>query len=119
MVIVYIWLLYNVAQGSCYHLGQRQFYETLATQQIDNTFDGHNLRRNGSLNRPAKVQDFESSLTNGIGIHLTPTQEWRKSKDGKISSFAMQRKCRICKTKKTTHLCSACMACSGTAVWLC
>ena len=119
MVIVDSWLLYSGAQGSRYHLVQRQFYETLATQLIDNTFDGHNLRYNGSLNGTAKVQDFESSLTRGIGIHLTPTRERRKSKDGKVSSFVMQRKCRICKTKKTTHLCSACMACGGTTVWLC
>ena len=90
MVIVDSWLLYNRVKESRYHLRQPKFYETLAIKLIDNTFDGHNLRYNCSLNGTAKVQEFESSLTYGIGIHLTPTQERSKSKDGNVSSFSMQ-----------------------------
>ena len=119
MVIVDSWLLYSGAQGSRYHLGQRQFYETLATELIDNTFDGHNLRRNSTFNDGVSSQIVKYFSTNGIGIHLTPTKERRRSKDGTVTSFAMQRKCRICKTNKTTHLCSACIASGGTTVWLC
>lgn len=98
MIIIDSWQLYSGAHGSRWHMGQHKFYETLATQLIDNTFDGPGLRFRSKST--SSVGRFRPQIpTSGIVIHLTPTRERRKSKDGKVTTYAMQKKCRVCKIK--------------------
>lgn len=89
MFVVDSLLLYRGARGSRYQLGQRQVYETFATQLIHNAFTVHNLRYRGSLNDTPTGQVVQSYLTSGIGIHLSPTRERGKSRNGEVYTFAM------------------------------
>ena len=98
--IVDSWLLYSGVQGDRLEMNQRTFYETLATELIDNKHDRRNLRRR------SRTEEEENITESRIGIHLTRTNQKRKLKDGSSSSHAMQKLCRICEKYKTTLICS-------------
>lgn len=119
MCIVDAWLMYSGAQGERRQLNQRHFYEQLATELIDNFYDRPYLRLSGS-DRGSDKGDSPNDrrISSGIGVHLTPTRAKRKTKEGVVTKYALQGACRVCKVKKTTHLCSSCLSDTGT-VWVC
>lgn len=122
ITIVYSWFLYSGAEGSRGHMSTGKFYERLATELIDNAFDRPFLRdTTRNVAAAANIDALSSSTrrSNGVGIHLMPTREKRRTTEGKLTGYAMQRKCRVCKSMKTTHICSACFASNKSAVWLC
>jgi len=55
----------------------------------------------------------------GVGTHLTPTLKRRKLTDSLESGFLAQRNCRVCKTRRTTLVCSTFRECGGEEVFLC
>ena len=114
--VVDSWLLYDGIYSDRPHLSQRTYYEVLATQLIDNRYCEWNFRPRMA---PMDVAENLDELHSGVGVHLTPTKMKRKSRDGQITKYSLQMKCRVCKTKKTIHLCSACKDCDGATVWLC
>lgn len=72
--IVDSWMLYAGAQGKAADLSQAQFYEDLAEQLIDNTYDSVGSGRSGPpVARAAEAAPVQS----GVGIHLTPTLKRR------------------------------------------
>ena len=110
------WLLYRGVQGYRPHLTQRAFYETLAAELIDSLYSRCGLRPRPEV---AGFEPIVDRLPSGIGIHLSPTRQKRKALNGEILPFALQKKCRLCKAKKTTHICSGCKDCDGAMVWVC
>jgi Transposase IS4 len=115
MIVVDAWLVYSGGCGIRTRMDQRAFYEQLADQLIDNSFDSVRLR-----DRPSALVTPGVPTRSGIGAHLTPTKKKRKRKSGTSTTFALQGKCCIC-SAKTTHICSSCLddrAESG-SIWLC
>jgi len=74
--VVDAWILHSGAHGTAAELTQNQFYEDLAAELIDNTFDTVGLRARG-----APVVDSADRgvppLCFGVGIHLNPTLKRR------------------------------------------
>jgi hypothetical protein len=112
--IVDSWLLYSGARGFRSHMTQREFYERLAEELIDNDYEKVSLRRRSSDAMAVSPYIPKS----GRSIHLTPTKSKRSCK-GVPTRYAQQGKCQVCK-RKTTHICSECIDASiGKVVWLC
>eukprot|EP00170_Pyropia_yezoensis_P004870 contig_19818_g4884 len=80
--IVDSWLLYIGARGAAAALTQSRYYEDLAAQLIDNSFDTVGMR-------PRSVPDADghgdgpSPPRYGVGVHLTPTLKRRTEASGK------------------------------------
>jgi len=116
MSIVDSWLLHSGARGAAAILTQKQFYENLAAQLIDNTFDTIGVRaRTASATSP---QDGAAALLRyGVGIHLMPT---RKRRNGAApGDHRAQRTCRECKCHKSSYVCSGCHGGDKWGVFLC
>jgi len=117
MCIVDSWLLYSGARGATAILTQKQFYEDLAAQLIDNTFDTVGVRaRATSAAEP--VGEVGAPLRYGVGIHLTPTRKRRGASAGDGDHRA-QRTCRVCKRHKSSHVCSGCRGGDDGDMFLC
>jgi len=107
MCVVDTWLLYSGAHGTGAKLTQNQFYEDLAAELIDNTYDSVGLRpRSAPDGGHAAVA--EPPRRYGVGIHLTPTLKRRAGASANEADQCAQRRCRICLKGRTTHVCSAC-----------
>ena len=114
--IVDAWLLFCGEQVARLHICQREFYEDLAFSLIENRYDTIGLRkRTGTTNNFVVLP---ARRTSGVGVHLTPTKKRRK-RNGMVTKHARQNNCRVCKTKKTTHVCSVCSELKGEDVWIC
>ncbi len=90
--------------------------EEMVGNRMENLVTGNtNMRRCSN----SYVGGTNPSLKSGNGIHLTPTKEKRKFRDGRVRiNQSKQGKCRIC-DKKTSHICSECKCVDGTNEWLC
>ena len=93
MNVVDIWLAYQVITGTAET--QSDFYNYLAEEMIDNTYDRLMMRsaegrRSNIIDSDEKTFDDENSLfvringapRCGIYIHVTPTKKSRKQMDG-------------------------------------
>lgn len=79
---------------------QKRFYEMLAEQLIDNTYDTTARRsspRSGRSSSPANseqarapINPLDGTPRMGIGPHVTPTKRKRKRKDGTETKKALQ-----------------------------
>jgi len=107
MCVVDSWLLYCGARGANAALTQRQFYEDLAAQLIDNTFDTIGVRARATPSS-AQVEEVGSSLRYSVGIHLTPTGKRRSGASVGDGDHRAQRNCRVCKRHKSSQVCSGC-----------
>eukprot|EP00170_Pyropia_yezoensis_P000630 contig_2981_g631 len=98
--IVDAWMLYTGARVAAGELTQAEFYEDLAAQLIENTFDGSGYRSRAA---PADVprEDVAGPARYGVGVHLVPTLK-RKGGDARLA----QRDCRVCKQNRSTSVCS-------------
>ena len=74
---------------------------------------------------PSAIERSTGAPRAGVNIHLTPTKKRRKNKDGEISNYMLQGRCRMC-GKNTTYLCSGCvngLDCGGNEAqkdpWIC
>jgi hypothetical protein len=82
---------------------QKEFYGHLATELIDNCFDGiaHRQRENNNEEIP------DSAVTNrltgqppcGLSIHLTPKRRKRKNQMGQYTRAPFQGLCAVCGQK--------------------
>jgi hypothetical protein len=87
-------------------MSQREFYERLASELIDNNFDVVGLRRRQDDNTAA-----DSALmvpVTGYGPRATPTKKTKKRKNGEDSGFRAQRTCKACNKYRTIKKCSEC-----------
>lgn len=126
MCVVDAWLVYSKCTEA--DEKQRQFYELLAEEMIDNQHD--QVRTRGSLESATLVGSPElvtasGHLRSGISAHITPTKRKRKTKDGQNTRFMLQGRCVVC-GMKTTQVCSECQdadAAEGDIVahepWIC
>jgi hypothetical protein len=106
MIIVDSWLIYSGAVGEGRAMSQGEFYEALATELIENKWDGVELRQRVTSDiEPANWADRPRS---GISAHLTPTKRKRKNKDGETLPYALFGNCGECKRFKSRFLCSVC-----------
>jgi len=100
MCVVNAWLLYAGARGPAAALTQKQFYEDLAAQLIDNTYESVGLRPRGVAGAVAG-SDGAPVVCFGIGVQHTPTLMRRKGD----SDHRAQRDCRVFKSGRTTLVC--------------
>ena len=89
---------------------EKQFYENLAEELIDNEFDGRVTRSSPSRN---SVTGGDGRIRRGVHIHLTPTKKRRKNKPNQLA----QGRCKIC-GNKSSNMCSLCQD-NGKSVFLC
>ena len=80
---------------------RRIFYEKLAEELIDNSYDGRLLRSDGGT--PSSAGDFSPTNTGGrprdcYGIHVMSMRETKKGSKGHKRHTA-QLRCRICSKK--------------------
>lgn len=103
---------------------QKEFYGKLAAELIDNRYDNIGGRRRP----PQDPEFFEDSpvinrntgqLRSGVDAHLTPTKRRQTSREGHQKPFALQGKCKVCKTCKTTYECSVCRDNGVANPWIC
>jgi hypothetical protein len=100
VIVVDAWLLYSGGRGSRASLEQRSFYEKLADQLIDNTYDFVSLRDRSTPEIPSC-----NVTPRRRDAHLTPTKR-RRMFNGQLQAARAQGKCYICKVRKTTRICS-------------
>ena len=118
MNVVYVWLAYQGVAGTMDT--QAGFYNYLAEEMIDNTYDRLMMRSAEGRRRNIVDSDDEtfdddnllfvrinSAPRCGISLHVTPTKEKRKKRDGTKTQYLLQGECNLCR-KKTTHMCSDC-----------
>lgn len=98
--IVDAWLMHRGARGPAACLLQSHFYEQLATELMDNTFDTSGTRER-SVRESARAD--APSPDYGVGAHLTPTVKRRRSS----AHLLAQRTCRVC-SDRTSLVCSTC-----------
>ena len=112
--IMDIWFAYSDILET--HEHQNDFYEYLTNELIENTYDD-NQRINRSVGDPRRriINNFElnpliksdGSCRCGLSIHLVPTKQKTINYKCKVSSNALQERCKIY-SHETTMRCSKC-----------
>ena len=100
MIIVDTWLVYKWCTGANEET-QKNFYELLAEELIDNFYDDAR-RLNGrkrlddtpSQKARESVVGHSGKIRSGASIHLTPTKEFRKVKN-EITKMKNQGWCKV------------------------
>lgn len=113
MVVVDAWLVFNGCQKSTEHIGQKQFYESLATELIDFDFEAppsSNLVGTGS----SSVSLLSTNIPGRRGSRCGAEGGTQKN----LRNQAPQRRCKVC-SKKTTKMCAICRFNYGSNVYLC
>ena len=94
---------------------QKEFYTLLDEGLIDNNYDNSNMARQSRINESDGNESASPTLAaitgaprGGIAAHTTPTKLRVIRKDGTITKFLMQGRCKVCK-KKNTYLFSQCV----------
>ena len=108
MIVVDSWLAWKGIFGEDLDEVEKEFYEALAEELIDNEYNTRSSRRRARR----RAQESESASPeafgadglpqSGIGPHLTPTRKKRKN-----TNHTYQGYCSVCR-RKTIHVCSAC-----------
>jgi Transposase IS4 len=106
MLVVDAWMIYTGAVGDYKSMSQSEFYETLATELIENKWDGMNLRQR--ITSELEAPRWCDRPRSGISAHLTPTKRKRKNKEGETLPYALFGNCVECKRSKSRFLCSVC-----------
>ena len=118
MCIVDSLLLYSGARGAAAGHNQNKFYEDLAEQLIENTFETVGMRPRGDAGATAgEVEPVP--LRYGVGIHLTPTRKRRTGSSTKDGEHRAQRTCRVCHLPGTSWVCSGCRDSECVEVFCC
>lgn len=108
IITVDSWLLYNGAFGGEGRT-QRTFYETLASQVIDNSYDYVGPRPRSSL-------DVDDAVPLPAISAFMPRLS--RTKKRKKNSSSAKRDCQVCKNR-TTFVCSTCKEITADEVLLC
>jgi len=101
MCVVDAWLLYSGARGGGAHLTRNEFYEDLAEQLIDNTFETVGTRARPASSGAAAAADA-APMRFGVGIYLTATVKGREGPASKQGDHRVQRACHVCKRRGTS-----------------
>ena len=112
---------------------QADFYNYLAEDMIDNTYDSFMIR---SLEGRRRIIVYSNDEIFGddnplfgrinsdpryiISLHVTPTKKRSKKSDGTETQYLLQGDCKFCR-KKTTLVCSDCVDTNAVKneVWVC
>lgn len=116
--IVDSWLLYKGGRGAKPALTQNRFYERLAEELVENTYDGTPV---GGKRRRIEEESWleaEPIITSGRGEHLTPTKRMRRA-GGALTGARAQGRCAVCSGFKSKFICSCCRDASSKEVFLC
>jgi hypothetical protein len=110
MIVVDTYLVHSKSTES--DQTQKDFYEEVAEELIDNNYDGaaaggRRSRENARVGPNPTLSRTTGSPRSGVGIHLTPTKKQRKIR-GVILNQSAQGDCKVCKIKRTTRTCFKC-----------
>ena len=118
MNVVDVWLAYQCITGTAET--QDDFYNYLAEEMINNTYDrfmmrGTRGRRRNIVDSDYKTFDDDNPLFGqingsprcGISLHVTLTKKTKKKGDGTETQYLLQGESKVCR-KKTTHVCLDC-----------
>jgi hypothetical protein len=116
MCIVDSWLIYSKCTET--EEKQREFYEALSEEMIDNQHDQVRGRRPVAEAGSPSLITAEGHMRSGIAAHLTPTKKKRRKRETMEegadntmrltnTTYMQQGRCIVCK-KKTTQVCSQC-----------
>lgn len=106
VTIVDAWLLYKYSHGPRFHMCQSGFYEKLAEELIENSYDS--IKRRSWNSSEGSESSSDEDFSAGIGTHLAMTHKKRKLSDGSVSNALYQGRCRSCKRFKSKFQCSTC-----------
>jgi len=118
MCVVDAWMLYSGESEGTATLKQSEFYDDLAEQLIDNTFDAAGNRALGDPGRAASAEE-ERAPRFGTGIHVTPTLKRRHGVSSNEGDHRAQRACRFFKRRGTSSVCSTCRESPGVELYIC
>jgi hypothetical protein len=115
MCVVDSWLMYSKCTET--EEKQREFYEMLAEEMIDNTHDQVRGRRSENTGDGGIIA-ADGHMRSGISAHLTPTKRKRRKREAvegetgnqmrlTNTSYMQQGRCIVC-SKKSTQVCSQC-----------
>ena len=103
-------------------------YNYISEEMIDNTYDRFMIRSEEGMRRNIvdsddKIPPFgwiNGALICGIYLHVTPTDNRRKKRDGTETQYFLQYDCKVFR-KKTTHVCSDCADTNAVKneMWVC
>ena len=114
-------LFKGIHAGASYFSTERQFFERLSEQLIDNTFDTRSLRDRkrppqALVDRDVNLPDTIPSSLQLLGV--TPTKRHKKNH----AKHLLQGRCLICRGE-STHVCRECQSAVGPMakkqVWIC
>ena len=118
MRVVYGWLEYQGITRK--EDTQADFYNYLAEEITDNTYDRFMMRSAEGRRRTIFDSDDETVGDNsplfvriygapicGVAIPIIPTKKRRKKRNGTYPQYLLQGECKVCR-KNTTHVCSDC-----------
>jgi hypothetical protein len=108
MCIVDTWYAWNLCTGNTTEK-QKDFYSLLAEELIDNRYDsiGSGQRVQNRRDDPELLLDDAGLPRCGVYAHLTPTKKKKRKKDGTLTTFTLQGRCKVCRDK-TMFICSMC-----------
>ena len=114
--VVDVWLVHQGITGRAET--QADFYNYLAEEMIDNTYDRFMIRiaegrRRNIVDSHDKTFDDDNPLfvringspRCGISLHMNPTKKRRNKRGGAETQYLIQGECKVFR-KKTTHVCS-------------
>jgi hypothetical protein len=106
MIVVDSWMVYRGAVGDGHGLSQNYFYVQLATELLENSWNGSSIRERTSQREMGEVG--ADRPRSGLSAHLTPIQRKWKNRAGETLPFTLFGNCCECMRKKSRYLCSVC-----------
>ena len=114
MIIADGWPLNTGSREPLQTMLQKEFYEQLALELVDNNYNAVGLHTRSSVDEGAAVL----TPTSGLRPHATPTKKRKKTRNGTQTSVRAQKDCVVC-GKRKTRVCSQCHEESTEEVFIC
>lgn len=112
VIVVDTWNVYHGILGDKNEELEKEFYESLTEEMIDNKFDEVHNTRKRRLEESDGVSNLDTRdgyVASGVGVHLTPTKK-RRCVKGELTNYIQQDWCKGCTGErfKTIYVCLMC-----------
>ena len=122
MYVVDAWLMYKGATTDSLQpdpeLNQQEFYTALAEDLIER---GH-MRRTRQSGRQGIVNPHHNNEKNNqpfLGASLIAVPKMKRKRNGRVTKYRAQGRCRVCYDGRPTNVCSACKETLNELHYLC